>query len=129
MPIFGPPNVDKLKARRNVKGLIKAMNAKDPDVRAAASKALKELVGTLLGDLYARNSSARRAAAMALVRTYKSGRLDDADKERILHRRAVITQKHIDRSNSHQDRYQSSDCESHMDSSHDDSGIGVDFPL
>ena len=41
MPLFGPPNVEKLKAKGNVKGLIKALDyKKDASVRRAAAKAL-----------------------------------------------------------------------------------------
>lgn len=40
MPLFGPPNVDKLKAKDDVKGLIKALKYKDSSVRQAAAEAL-----------------------------------------------------------------------------------------
>jgi len=42
--LFGPPNVEKLQAKGNVKGLIKALGyKKDEDVREAAAKALGEI--------------------------------------------------------------------------------------
>ncbi len=44
MSLFGPPNVEKLKAKGNIKGLIKALDyQKDLDVRKAAAKALGQL--------------------------------------------------------------------------------------
>jgi len=44
MGIFGPPNVEKMKAKKDVVGLIKALGyQKDSGVRTAAAEALKEL--------------------------------------------------------------------------------------
>jgi len=44
MPLFGPPNVDKLKTNQNVKGLIKALGyEKDRKVRKAAAEALGQI--------------------------------------------------------------------------------------
>jgi HEAT repeat protein len=44
MPLFGPPNVEKLKAKGDVKGLIKALGyEKDPNVRQDAAGALGAL--------------------------------------------------------------------------------------
>ena len=44
MPLFGPPNVDKLKAKRDVKGLSRALSyQKDDEVRRRAAKALGEI--------------------------------------------------------------------------------------
>jgi HEAT repeat protein len=44
LPIFGPPNINKLKVRRDISGLIKALNyRKDPEVREKAAEALGEL--------------------------------------------------------------------------------------
>ena len=40
MGIFGPPNIEKLKTRKNIKGLIKALKDKDENVRYYAAKAL-----------------------------------------------------------------------------------------
>jgi len=40
MPLFGPPNIEKLKAKGNVKGLIKAINTDDAEVRSEAIRAL-----------------------------------------------------------------------------------------
>ena len=44
MPLFGPPDVEKLKARRDVQGLIKALDyQKDAGIRKQAAEALGEL--------------------------------------------------------------------------------------
>lgn len=44
MPLFGPPDIPKLKKQRNIKGLIKALNyRKDKEVRAQAVEALGKL--------------------------------------------------------------------------------------
>jgi len=45
MPIFGgPPNIEKLKAKRNIRDLIKALSyTSDRDVQSAASAALAEI--------------------------------------------------------------------------------------
>ena len=43
MPLFGPPNIDKLKAQGDVKGLIKALEHKEIPTRYQAAKALGEL--------------------------------------------------------------------------------------
>jgi HEAT repeat protein len=43
-PLFGPPNIEKLKARRDVKGLIKALSyPKDAEIRLQAVQALGEI--------------------------------------------------------------------------------------
>jgi HEAT repeat protein len=47
MPLLGPPDVDKLKAKRGVKGLIKALSyRKRNSVREGAAKALGQLGDT-----------------------------------------------------------------------------------
>jgi len=44
MPLFGPPNVQKLKEKHNIEGLLKALGyEKNRDVREAAAKALGEI--------------------------------------------------------------------------------------
>lgn len=44
MPLFGPPDVEKLKAKRNVNGLVKALRyMKDPTIRQAAAQALIDI--------------------------------------------------------------------------------------
>jgi hypothetical protein len=65
MPLFGPPNVEKMKAKGNVKGLIKALN-------------------------YYQNMRVRRAAAEALVTIYKSGKLRAKEVKAILEREKDI---------------------------------------
>ena len=47
MPLFGPPDVEKMKAKRDVNGLIKALNYKqDSEIRENAAKALGEIGDT-----------------------------------------------------------------------------------
>ena len=40
MPLFGPPNIAQLEAKRDVQGLIKALTFKDAAIRIAAADAL-----------------------------------------------------------------------------------------
>jgi len=72
MPLFGPPDIDRLKERENVKGLIKALNyGSDYRIRRDAAKALGAI-----GDIHAAeplitalnddHSSVKWAVAMAL---------------------------------------------------------------
>lgn len=72
MPLFGPPNVGQLAARRDVQGLIKALAFKDAAVRRAAAEALAPLrdpdavepLAVLLDD---ESVAVRQAAAAALA--------------------------------------------------------------
>jgi HEAT repeat protein len=43
MGLFGPPNVDKLKGKRDFKGLAKAITDDDPEIRDQAKQAIVEL--------------------------------------------------------------------------------------
>ncbi len=43
MPLFGPPNIENLKERRDVRGLAKALSHKDVTVRRNAARALEAL--------------------------------------------------------------------------------------
>jgi len=43
MPLFGPPNIEKLRTKGNVKGLTKALCSKSMDLRQTAAKALDTL--------------------------------------------------------------------------------------
>ena len=71
MPLFGPPNIAQLEAKRDVKGLIKALVYKDAGVRIAAADALGpirdpiavEPLTALIGD---QDAGVRRAAVRAL---------------------------------------------------------------
>ena len=75
MGIFGPPNIDKLKARKNINGLIEALMYEDEDVRWRAVEALGEIgkpaVEPLIGTLKDESSNVRSEAAWALVDTSK----------------------------------------------------------
>jgi len=72
MWIFGPPNVEKLKAKSDVNSLIKALNyPKDDSVRSAAAKALGEIKATLaveplIAVLKDKSGLVRQSAALAL---------------------------------------------------------------
>jgi hypothetical protein len=72
MPLFGPPNVAQLEAKRDVQGLIKALAYKDSSVRVAAADALGPLrdsiaVRPLTALLRDDNVEVRRAAVRALA--------------------------------------------------------------
>ncbi len=43
MPLFGPPNIAQLEAKRDAAGLIKALAYKDAAIRIAAAEALAPL--------------------------------------------------------------------------------------
>jgi HEAT repeat protein len=71
MPLFGPPNIAALEAKRDTQGLIKALSYKDPIVRIAAADALAPLrdplaVEPLVALLKDDNAGVRRAAVAAL---------------------------------------------------------------
>ncbi|MGB9872500.1 MAG: HEAT repeat domain-containing protein, partial [Anaerolineae bacterium] len=74
MFLFGPPNIEKMKARGDVKGLIKALGyEKDWEIRRDAARALGELkdaraVEPLIAALKDKDSDVREAAAEALDR-------------------------------------------------------------
>jgi HEAT repeat protein len=72
MPLFGPPNVAQLEAKRDVQGLIKALVFKDPAVRMAAAEALGPLkhptaVDPLAAGLKDESPGVRRACVEALA--------------------------------------------------------------
>jgi HEAT repeat protein len=72
MPLFGPPNIDQLEARRDVQGLIKALAWRDAPVRRAAAEALGALrdpsaVDALTALLADENPGVRRAVVGALA--------------------------------------------------------------
>jgi HEAT repeat protein len=73
MPLLGPPDVEKLKAKRDVKGLIKALGyEKASTVRMAAARVLGEIgdaraVKPLTGALGDTNYKVRETAAYALA--------------------------------------------------------------
>lgn len=92
MGLFGPPNVEKTKGKRDIKGLIKALRYKrDGRVRSSAAEALGEIgdaraVQPLCAALRDKDVDVRRAAAWALtkigdVRAVESLRAALKDKE------------------------------------------------
>ena len=71
--IFGPPDVNKLKDNRDIKGLLKALRQKDRYVRIEAAEALGEMsepttVGPLIQALKDEDDGVRGSAAKALGR-------------------------------------------------------------
>jgi hypothetical protein len=126
MGLFGPPNIEKLKAKKDIYGLLKALEYRKKsdqwihfEVRGQAAQALGELletraVGPLIAALNDVSGYVSKAAAKALVMLYRLGKLDDVTKKVILTRREQII-SHTDTTN---------EC-----SFHTDFGIGVDFPL
>jgi HEAT repeat protein len=72
MPLFGPPNIEKMKAKGDVKGLIKAFGyEKDWEISGDAAKALGEIGDTravepLIAALKDRSVNRRLSAAEAL---------------------------------------------------------------
>lgn len=72
MPLFGPPNIPQLEAKRDTQGLIKALAYKDAAIRIAAAEALAPLkdllaVEPLIGLLKDGNADVRRASIAALA--------------------------------------------------------------
>ena len=78
MGLFGPPNIEKMKAKRDVQGLIEALGyQKDASIRSAAARALGELkdvqaVEPLIATLKDSDSKVSELAAEAL------GKIGDA---------------------------------------------------
>lgn len=74
MPLFGPPNIEKLKAKRNIKNLIKALDYADsPQIQRDAALALCEIadpitVPLLMNFLSHSDPAVRASAADALGR-------------------------------------------------------------
>lgn len=72
MPLFGPPDIHALEAKRDTQGLIKALGFKDAAIRRAAAEALAPMkdptaVEPLVGLLKDDNPGVRRAAVAALA--------------------------------------------------------------
>ena len=72
MPLFGPPNISQLEAKRDAQGLIKALSYKDAAIRIAAADALAPLrdplaVEPLVGLLKDEKAEVRRASVAALA--------------------------------------------------------------
>ena len=72
MPLFGPPDIRQMEAKRDTQGLIKALAFKDAAIRRAAAEALAPLkdptaVEPLAGLLKDENPGVRRAAVAGLA--------------------------------------------------------------
>ena len=110
MPLFGPPNVDRLKEKRRVRALLRAMVYPDHQVSWKAVLALVELgharaaidalvklgpsrkaLDPLLSLTHvAGKSELREAAARGLISLYRSGCLTDWDVQHILEHRLEL---------------------------------------
>jgi HEAT repeat protein len=70
MALFGPPDIEKLKSKGNIGGLIRAQSNKNVDIRIAAQKALVEIgaqaVEPLIASLKSSDSGKRYDAAQVL---------------------------------------------------------------
>jgi len=71
--LFGPPNVEKMLAKKDVEGLIKALQFKEPDIRAKAADAIGKIahyatsaVDPLIATLKDSSTDVRRATAETL---------------------------------------------------------------
>lgn len=97
--------------------------------RMLSSLTSNDAVEPLLVALASSYYPIRQDAAEALANLYRSGRLDQAQRQRILDNRDRIGQRHIDRISLHVDinyDWKSSDC--HYDTEfHEDGVEGVDF--
>jgi len=120
---------------RAVEPLVALFYAGDVATRLSVAPALGQIgdaraVKPLTAMLEHASSSwgSRKAAAEALVTLYRSGRLDEAGQRLVLAQQPTITQTHADHDN-HVDGEFSHDC-AHTDrGGHDDTGVGVDFPV
>jgi HEAT repeat protein len=148
----------RIRDSRAMEPLIAALYGRDRDVREAATIALErigtaaveplikklrglygrevatielERIGTaavepLIAALMDEGSDVRQAAALALIEMYQSRKIDDEHRRLILAKRDTITQPHGDQTVG-EVRYI---CDFYFDhSKHNDSGIGVEFPL
>ena len=100
-----------------VEPLIAALTGGEGWQRKAAAEALGRIgdpraVGPLIGNL-ADYWDVRKAAAQALVAIYRSGKLGPEERALLLSQRTVISEEHRDE---------------FPFGSHEDAGIGVDFP-
>jgi HEAT repeat protein len=123
----------KISDPRAVEPLIAALKDRKEDVCKIAGKALVEIgtpaVEPLITALEDNDKDVRKAVARALIEMYLSGKLDDEHKRSILTESDTITHPHIDRMVG-ESRWICNFQDGHEDRrTHDDYGIGVEFPL
>jgi hypothetical protein len=146
--LFGPPNVEKLKAKGKVKGLIKALRYKKGNeihqsatIREKAAEALGAIGGPravepLIAALEDEDKDVRQATAKALVSIFREGSLTEKQKREILSLRGTTIrhtdhESHIDHSGDsnranriHTDRVSHKDSQPpHIDTIHEDAGL------
>jgi HEAT repeat protein len=117
-----------------VEPLLAALESDDGEVRKEIIVALNQIgdhraVKPLIRKLTDEDYTIRKKSAAGLVALYQSGKLNAQTQRLILAQKAVITEKHTDKVGNHDDRSSSqSDC-THSDYPHNDSGIGINFPV
>ena len=128
---------------RAVDPLITTLKSRNVSIKNTAVQALGQLgesraVEELLPLLKNKDFETRRITAEALVTLYKSGSLDEEAQSLVLAQRSTITQPYLDERIDHTDEMKithalgvksSSDCIHNDSSKHQDTGIGVDFPV
>jgi len=155
MSIFGPPNIEKMKTRRDVNGLIKALGYQKGDsfdarsIRRDAARALGELedpraVEPLIAALKDESFSVRKAAAEALGKIGDTRAVEplsaalkdkDSDVRKAAAEALVSLYRNASLSETAKQTilaYRSKITSPHTDwesCGHTDSGIGVYFPL
>jgi hypothetical protein len=115
MPIYDMSDVKRMKAGKDVDGLVQALDSFDKQIRMLACLALREVGDShavepliaVLGDV---DHTVRRMAARALVELYGSNVITTEQKTSILsHREEMITgtsrQEHRDTPSKHDDHY------------------------
>ncbi len=83
MPLFGPPNIEKLKEKRDVTGLLKALDHRDTATRLNAEHALNEL-GTEIAEPLARAALSAWTAKVRHAATEELRKLGKAAVEPII---------------------------------------------
>ena len=118
--------------------LIAILQDSDLNVRSVAAETLGKIGDTrqaepLLVALKDDNWKVRRAVAKILVELYHSGNLSEKHKHLILAQRQQMIGKHTDGTKIFAGKSISySDCGGHTDNAirkHQDTGIGIDFPI
>jgi len=139
-PISARQADDVLRARA-VQPLVATLYDKDPELKEALARSLGLIgppaVEPLLPLLQRADWTTRKRAAQLLLELYQSGRLDEHRQRLVLDQKLAIMQAHRD-SASHSDgwvdhseagRRYASDCTHHDATDHQDSGIGLTFPV
>lgn len=95
------PNVDKLRKKGDIRGLVKAQMHEEYEVKKDAAGALGEIgdasaVKALIAMLKAKEIMVRRSAAKGPAALYREGDLDAKAKKAIVSKREIIEKPHTD---------------------------------